>query len=116
MHNQFVATAGHFFDPHYSCNYVLYSDDEGRSWQMNKDGAIMISGGSSSGVAVAVQGATQRMLHDRERERAARVGAGQHTFAVRRVRERLFAPAERQQRHRPDPKRGDAERPRRAWK
>ena len=42
VHNQFVGTAGHFFDPHYSCNYVLYSDDEGRSWQMNKDGAIMI--------------------------------------------------------------------------
>ena len=42
VHNQFVGTGGHYFDPQYSCNYVLYSDDEGRSWQMNKDGALMI--------------------------------------------------------------------------
>jgi len=42
VHNQFIATAGHFFDPRFSCNYALYSDDEGRSWEMNKDGALII--------------------------------------------------------------------------
>jgi len=42
VHNQFVGTAGHYFDPSFNCNYVLYSDDEGRSWQMNKDGALII--------------------------------------------------------------------------
>jgi hypothetical protein len=42
VHNQFVGTAGHFFDSQFHCNYVLYSDDDGRSWQMNKDGALII--------------------------------------------------------------------------
>lgn len=42
VHNQFVGTAGHFFDPGFECNYALYSDDEGRTWEMNKDGAITI--------------------------------------------------------------------------
>ena len=42
VHNQFVGTAGHFFDPRFSCNYALYSDDDGRTWQMNKDGALII--------------------------------------------------------------------------
>ena len=42
--NQWVSSAGHFFDPSFNCNYVLYSDDEGASWQMNKDGPMMIMG------------------------------------------------------------------------
>ena len=42
VRNQFVGTAGHFFDPRFSCNYALYSDDEGRTWQMNQDGALII--------------------------------------------------------------------------
>ena len=42
VQNQFVGTAGHFFDPRFSCSYVLYSDDDGHTWQMNKDGALII--------------------------------------------------------------------------
>ena len=42
--NQWMSSAGHFFDPSYSCNYVLYSDNDGDNWQMNKDGPMMIMG------------------------------------------------------------------------
>ena len=30
---QWVSTAGHFFDPHFSSVYVAYSDDDGRTWK-----------------------------------------------------------------------------------
>ena len=39
---QWVPTAGHFFDPRFSSVYVLYSDDDGRTWQRNKDGELTI--------------------------------------------------------------------------
>ena len=42
VHNQWVSTAGHFFDPGYSMVYVLYSDDDGRTWQRNSDGELNI--------------------------------------------------------------------------
>lgn len=42
VHNQWVSTAGHFFDPHFSMTYVLYSDDDGRTWQRNSDGELNI--------------------------------------------------------------------------
>jgi len=41
VHNQWVSTGGHFFDPMFTCNYVVFSDDDGRSWQMNKDGELI---------------------------------------------------------------------------
>ena len=42
VRNQWVSTAGHYFDPTFSCNYVVYSDDNGETWHMNKDGGIII--------------------------------------------------------------------------
>ena len=39
---QWVSTAAHFFDPRFSCSYVCYSDDDGRTWQRNKDGELII--------------------------------------------------------------------------
>ena len=40
--NQWVSTAAHFFDPHFSAVYVCYSDDDGRTWKRNKDGELLI--------------------------------------------------------------------------
>ena len=40
--NQWVSTAAHFFDPRFSAVYVCYSDDDGRTWQRNRDGELMI--------------------------------------------------------------------------
>lgn len=42
VYNQWVPTAGHFFDPRFSMSYVLYSDDDGRTWQRNSDGELNI--------------------------------------------------------------------------
>ncbi len=42
VNNQWVSTSAHFFDPHFSAVRVFYSDDEGRTWQPNKDGELMI--------------------------------------------------------------------------
>ena len=39
---QWVSTAAHFFDPRFSASYVCYSDDDGRTWQRNRDGELMI--------------------------------------------------------------------------
>ena len=39
---RFISTDGHFFDPHFSGSYVLYSDDEGKTWQQNRDGELFI--------------------------------------------------------------------------
>ena len=39
---QWVSTSAHFFDPHFSAVYVMYSDDEGRTWQRNSDGELTI--------------------------------------------------------------------------
>ena len=42
LDGNFVSTDAHFFDPHFSASYVLYSDDEGRTWQTNRDGELFI--------------------------------------------------------------------------
>ena len=42
INGRFVSTDAHFFDPHFSGSYVLYSDDEGKTWQANRDGELFI--------------------------------------------------------------------------
>jgi len=42
IRGQWVSTAAHFFDPRFSFVYVYYSDDEGRNWQRNHDGELVI--------------------------------------------------------------------------
>ena len=42
LNGRFVSTDAHFFDPHFFGCYVLYSDDEGRTWQPNSDGDLFI--------------------------------------------------------------------------
>ena len=42
LNGNFVSTSAHFFDPHFCASYVLYSDDEGKTWQTNRDGEILI--------------------------------------------------------------------------
>ncbi len=39
---QWVTGAGHYFDPGFTTVYVLYSDDDGRTWQRNHDGDLAI--------------------------------------------------------------------------
>ena len=40
--NQFLGTGGHFFDSRFCCVYIFYSDDEGRTWQLNQGGDLFI--------------------------------------------------------------------------
>jgi len=42
VNGQWVSTAAHFFDPHFSASYVCYSDDDGLTWQRNRDGELII--------------------------------------------------------------------------
>ena len=42
VRNQFVSTAAHYTDRIMTTVYVLYSDDEGRTWQRNQDGDLVI--------------------------------------------------------------------------
>jgi len=42
VRNQWVSTAAHFFDPSFSSVYVVYSDDDGRTWHRNEDGDLVI--------------------------------------------------------------------------
>ncbi len=52
LNGNFVSTDAHFFDAHLCASYVLYSDDEGASWQPNSDGELFIvmdSGGPAEG-------------------------------------------------------------------
>ncbi|HHZ93958.1 TPA: exo-alpha-sialidase [Candidatus Poribacteria bacterium] len=42
VNGHWVSTAAHFFDPHFSASYVCYSDDDGRTWQRNQDGELII--------------------------------------------------------------------------
>ena len=42
VNNQWISTGAHFFDPHFSYVYVMYSDDDGRTWQRNSDGELVI--------------------------------------------------------------------------
>jgi len=43
LNGNFVSTEAHFFDPHFTASYVLYSDDEGKTWQTNRDGELLIN-------------------------------------------------------------------------
>lgn len=40
--NQWVSTDAHFVDPRFLAAYVVYSDDDGRTWKRNKDDLLMI--------------------------------------------------------------------------
>ena len=40
--NQFTAVGGHHTDPRFSYAFVVYSDDEGRTWQRNDDDELFI--------------------------------------------------------------------------
>lgn len=42
VNGQWVSTAAHFFDPRFSASCVYYSDDDGRTWQRNQDGELII--------------------------------------------------------------------------
>ncbi len=42
VNGQWASTAAHFFDPRFSASYVCYSDDDGRTWQRNRDGELII--------------------------------------------------------------------------
>ena len=42
LNGNFVSTDGHFIDPHFCASYVVYSDDEGATWQPNSDGELFI--------------------------------------------------------------------------
>ena len=39
---EFTTTDAHYYDPHFGACYVIYSDDEGRTWQPNRDGELLI--------------------------------------------------------------------------
>lgn len=38
----YISTDAHFYDPHFSASYVVYSDDEGQTWNTNRDGELII--------------------------------------------------------------------------
>ena len=40
--NQWVNVGGHHFDSRFSCAFVVFSDDEGQTWQRNKDDMLYI--------------------------------------------------------------------------
>ena len=42
LNGNFVSTSAHFFDPHFTASYVIYSDDEGETWQKNHDGELLV--------------------------------------------------------------------------
>ena len=42
LNGNFVSADAHFHDPHFSASYVLYSDDEGKTWQPNRNGELFI--------------------------------------------------------------------------
>jgi len=42
INGSFISTDTHFYDPHFTASLVFYSDDEGRTWQRNRDGDIFI--------------------------------------------------------------------------
>ncbi len=41
LNGQWVSTAGHFFD-RFTYSFVCFSDDDGRTWQRNRDGELLI--------------------------------------------------------------------------
>ena len=42
VNGHWINSHGHWFDPRFSCVSVYYSDDEGRTWQRNSDGELII--------------------------------------------------------------------------
>ena len=42
LNGQWISTGAHFHDPHFCAVYACYSDDEGRTWQRNQDGDLII--------------------------------------------------------------------------
>jgi len=42
IRGQFVSTDAHFVDPHFGACGIYYSDDDGRTWQRNRDGELFI--------------------------------------------------------------------------
>ncbi len=42
LNGKFVSTDAHYYDPHFTVCYVLYSDDEGETWRTNSDGELLI--------------------------------------------------------------------------
>ena len=42
VNGHWVQVSGHYFDPRYSGSAVYYSDDDGRTWQRNADGELII--------------------------------------------------------------------------
>jgi len=46
---QFASTDAHFVDPHFGGSGVFYSDDDGRTWQPNRDGELFIRLGWAGG-------------------------------------------------------------------
>ena len=42
VNGNFVSTDAHFYDPHFGASYVFFSDDDGKSWQRNRDGELFI--------------------------------------------------------------------------
>ena len=51
MRGQWVTTSAHYFDPTFSAAYICYSDDDGRTWKRNRNGALVLltsSSGTSS--------------------------------------------------------------------
>jgi len=42
LNGNFVSVDAHFHDPHFSGSYVLYSDDDGKTWQPNRNGELFI--------------------------------------------------------------------------
>ncbi len=43
LNGNFVSTDAHFFDPHFGASYILYSDDDGKTWNRNKDGELFVT-------------------------------------------------------------------------
>ena len=39
---EWVGTDAHYYDTHFGCAMVLYSDDDGRTWQVNRNGELLI--------------------------------------------------------------------------
>ncbi len=42
VRGQWVPTSAHFFDPRFTASFVYYSDDDGRTWERNEDGELLI--------------------------------------------------------------------------
>ena len=42
VNGNFVSVDAHFYDPHFGASYVFFSDDDGKSWQRNRDGELFI--------------------------------------------------------------------------